>query len=293
VILACSGCGDAAEGQLVDGEWICISCQAFPPARPTEPSGPLEPSEALPTLRAEQLYGSRRRSIGERDSSVGSSRGDNPAANEDCDRTARQARTLGIEVEDGGLRRLAAFRCVLPGHADLARLHPAGGRWRYRCENDDRSWGLAEIRAFQGYRETRAISRTQSARWRERLEYEAGLLARGPIPAGLPASAPAALRKVADGWALLVGLRDPPKWRNEPFVFARPFVMAWCGVTDEQARRAVRQLEDLRILRRVGSQKGAILWRPGTAGSMLAVHGSEEAIVSAFIEEFDAVEVAG
>ena len=39
-----------------------------------------------------------------------------------------------------------------------------------------------------------------------------------------------------EGWRLLIGLRDP-RWGNDPYTFARQFVMPWCGVTNEQARR--------------------------------------------------------
>src|SRR5204862_250010 len=85
-----------------------------------------------------------------------------------------------IDAQDGRLRELDPFACLLPGHTHHARLETVRGQWRYRCDGDAGFWGLAEVRAFIAYGRILRLSEIECARWRERLDYEAGLLsARG------------------------------------------------------------------------------------------------------------------
>lgn len=87
-----------------------------------------------------------------------------------------------------------------------------------------------------------------------------------------------------------MGLRDP-LWGHDPFVFARSFVMAYAGVTDAEARRAVDELERFGSIVRHGGENGrAILRRPGP--TLFAVLGSEEAVMDELIEAFDAEEIS-
>jgi hypothetical protein len=173
------------------------------------------------------------------------------------DRTRALVRALGINETLGGV-----FECVLAGHEHGARVHPTPtGHWQYRCNTPIRSYGLAEVRAFVAYREIRAVSRVEAARWRERLGHEAGLLERREVPE-LPLGLSASARLAGEGWRLLVSLRDE-QWGNEPFVFAREFVMAYCQLTNEQARRGVSELEDAGVIKRAEDKCGrAILWLP-------------------------------
>jgi hypothetical protein len=113
---------------------------------------------------------------------------------------------------------------------------------------------LAEVRAVLAYGEDRGLTGVEMARWRERLHHDSGLLAPRPtpdLPSGLSASGVA----VGEGWRLLVGLRGllrEEQWcHSEPFKFARDFVMAWCGVSNEQAKVGVRELERVGVLVRV------------------------------------------
>jgi hypothetical protein len=101
------------------------------------------------------------------------------------------------------------------------------------------------------------------ARWKERLDFEAGVVKPREVSIDLPSPASSAVQAVAEGWRLLVGLRDARWGHDQPFTFGRAFVRAWCGVSDEQARRAVRVLEDAGVLVRVGRHGRLILWRPG------------------------------
>jgi len=79
-------------------------------------------------------------------------------------------------------------------------------------------------------------------------------------------------------------------WGNAPFTFARRYVMAVAQVTDDQARRAVAELEHCGSMVRVGMNGRSILWRPGP--TLAVVLGSEDAVVAALIEAFDAEELS-
>src|SRR5204863_2110438 len=146
--------------------------------------------------------------------------------------------------------------------------------------------------AFRGYGHPGNLSELERTRWRERLDYEAGLLQRGPAQIPLPPRASEATLRVGRGWQLLVGLRDPEIWpADEPFVYARRFVMAWAEVTNQEARRGVEQLEEFGSMVRVGRHpSGPILWRPGPTFAL--VHGSVEAGEHAAIEAVKAAFVA-
>lgn len=87
------------------------------------------------------------------------------------------------------------------------------------------------------------------------------MLAPRPVPE-LPEGSPDSAHRVGEGMRLLLGLRDP-RWDGKPYVFARAFAMAYCAVTDEQAKRGVRALKDCEIIERSGKSGRAILWRPG------------------------------
>lgn len=165
------------------------------------------------------------------------------------DETAVRSLALGIKAPLG-----ESFPCVVPDHDEHeARLcRTAAGYWQYDCPGKRTPCGLAEIRAFIAYGKTREIKRTEVTRWRARLDYEAGLITPKEVPIDLRDGVGETVRHVANGWALLVGLRDPARWEEEKFTFAREFVMAWCGVSDQQARDSVRALEREGVIRRTG-----------------------------------------
>jgi hypothetical protein len=153
------------------------------------------------------------------------------------------------------------FDCILPDHDHSAMLVRREGYWKYRCASGT-AFGLAEVFAFRAYGEVLRLSPVQIVRWRERLRYEAGLVKPRPIP-DLPTDLSASARRVGEGLRLFVGLRGE-KWVEQPFPFARPFVMAYCDVTDERARRGVEELARRGVMRRSGGTTGrAILWLPG------------------------------
>jgi hypothetical protein len=173
------------------------------------------------------------------------------------DRSRRMLDALGLTQPVGKV-----CPCILHDRAHSGRTYRrAGGSCRFECSEDKRSRGLAEVRAELGYRRRVPLSGTQLARWRERLLFEADLLSPTRSLIELPEHSSESLRCVARGWQLLVGLRHE-RWEDDPFTFARSFVVAWCGVSDEQAKSGVRELERLGCMRRVGVLNRCILWAP-------------------------------
>jgi hypothetical protein len=224
------------------------------------------------------------------------------------DKTAARVRALGIDARLG-----RSFACVIVGHDHSARVHLSPkGYWQYRCHGATAGYGLAEVRAFLAYGGVRSISQVEAARWRELLDHEAGLLDREPLALLVPGNASRAAKRIASGIGLFLGLRDPCWPQDEPFLFAREFARAYCGVSDDVARRGVRELEDRGLIERAGKCGRAILWRlpqgqrtatsPGVQRdgdgaspprARLGDGGGADgdALVAALIETFDAEEM--
>jgi hypothetical protein len=242
-IVRCEHCGTALAElnycELLEA-WVCFGCLPKNHLRPIELSKPLEPARPL---LAFNVVGSKNGSMGLGDGSMG------------VDETAARVKALGIEAPLG-----EQFDCILPGHEDSARVHSTARKhWLYRCEGEQRGLGLAEVRAAAAYGDVRRISPVEAARWKERLDYEAGL--RQPRVVELNAVGSNATRRVLGGLRLFLGLRDE-RWDGQPFVWARPFVIAYCGVTDQQARDGVRELRNQGVLESTDERAGrAILWR--------------------------------
>lgn len=238
----CNGCHRERECSTryeLGARFLCDQCAAR--RTPFRAAGrPIEPS-----IPAGQLCGSA------------------PAPAESIDETARRAIALGITVSPGDPE---PFPCVIPGHNHTARLHWNRGtrHWQYRCEEPGKVFGLADVRASIGYCQPRWLSGVEAARWRERLDHDAGLLDPRPVPFTIPSGLSAGGLAVAEGWRLLVGLRDQ-RFGDSPFVFARKFVAAWCGVSEQQARDGVEEIKRHALLVAVPGQSGrAKLWRPGS-----------------------------
>jgi hypothetical protein len=218
-------------------------CASLPPLAPS-PIEPLEPEE--PSTSS---------------SSPGRLYGDEDGSDERVDETATRLKALGIEP------MFDPFPCILHGHNHAARTQfrqfreSKRGYWHYCCEGLDESYGLGEIRAFVAYRAVRAVSRLEAARWRERLDFEAGLRWPVSIESGLPERCPEAARIVADRMALFVGLRSERFPLTEAFPFAKPFGAAYCGLSEDQVRSAIGWLERAGVIYRVGKHGLSILWK--------------------------------
>jgi hypothetical protein len=174
-------------------------------------------------------------------------------------------RALGI-----GAPLFKSFRCVIGGHDHKARVNftrvmgansSHAGYWRYYSDCLAHGVGLAEVRAFIAYGEVRSLSPLECARWRERLDFEAGLLMPVPLVVELPEPCPESARIVAGWMRVFVGLRDARFAKQEPFVFAREFAPAYCGLSVDMVRAAMSWLQRAGVIRRAGTHGRAFLWK--------------------------------
>lgn len=204
-------------------------------------ASPIEPSEPSP-----------------RSSMPGRLYGDDDGSVVFQDETRARLRALGRHIEPH-----KPFACVFDWHDHDARVYSTtSGFWHYSCDGLPHGIGLGEVRAMLAYGSERRISNLEAARWRERLDFEAGLRFPGPLAVELPEPHPAAAGKAAGGMSLFVGLRDPRFFPlGEPFVFAYDFAQAYCGLTGDQVRSAKEWLERHEVIYRVAKHGRAILWK--------------------------------
>ena len=162
---------------------------------------------------------------------------------------------------------------MLPGHEGHdAEVHVATGekgQWRYSCSGLDRTLDLAEVRAAQAMGGVLPMKGALPARWRERLEYDAELREPRAVEVPMLDRPPQNARRLAEGMALFVGLRearedpdDETRFLDAPFVFALRFAMAYCGMSRDAVLAGRLWLEQNGVIERAGTTKGrAILWR--------------------------------
>jgi hypothetical protein len=231
---------DEAGGGRLSDEELCASLPLVG-ATPIEPLEPGEPS--TPSSPTGRLYR------------------DDEGSSERLDETAIRLKALGIES------LFDPFPCILDGHDHPARVQflrfkgSRRGYWHYRCEELDRSYGLGEMRAFVAYRKVRDVSTVEAARWRDLLDFEAGMRWPVPLDVQLPEPCPEAARIVAERMAVLVGLRSAHFPLSEAFVFAKPFGAAYCGLSEDQVRAAISWLERAGVIYRDGKHGLSIRWK--------------------------------
>lgn len=180
------------------------------------------------------------------------------------DKTRARAKALKISLDPDSMDE--AFDCPIPGHDHEAAMvwYPGATFWRVRCGESRKSYGLAEIRAAIAYGELRHLSVPEASRWLERLDYEAGLLEPAPIELEVPENVSATAQEIARGIRLYLGLRAARGGfaPAEPYTFARKFTMAYCDVSDDQARDGMRQLRGCGFVKWTGDKVGrALVWR--------------------------------
>ena len=175
-----------------------------------------------------------------------------------CDAAAVVAacRALGIQAPPG-----KPFPCILPGHAERrpsASLckDPRTGVWKYHdFHRRGPEWlTLADVRAAHAYGRVVDLQGPAAARWYLRLFHEAGYIAPKPVPMPPALARPPSVRRVADGFRLLLGLR----WLADPGAatpFTREFAAAWCGVSWRTAGNAIAALRDLDVIRKVDEHR--------------------------------------
>ena len=168
------------------------------------------------------------------------------------------ARVLRIDARLG-----TAFRCVLPGHTERLPsaslyLDPWTGIWKYHDfhRRSGPEWlTLAEVRASLAYGRVVSLAAPEAARWYSRLFHEAGWLIPERVDLPPVPRRPESLRRVADGFGLLLGLR----WLRDPGLptpFTWRFAAAWCGLSEKTAGQATRELLALDVIRKVGEHPG-------------------------------------
>jgi hypothetical protein len=171
---------------------------------------------------------------------------------------------------------------VLPDHRDEALVGFGKRGAEYLCPSLGSPLGLAQVRAAQAYASVpyyKAVdessdpawrrvrpprSPVELARWLELLDFEAGLLEPRPVALLMPADLSPRARAVADGIRLLLGLRDESIWYTSTFTFGRRFCCARCGLSGEDARRAIEELRNRKVI--VAMKKahgGALEYRLG------------------------------
>ena len=140
------------------------------------------------------------------------------------------------------------FSCVLPGHGPdrhpSAALHRGpDGIWRYKDfhrPSDPASLTLAEVLASRKAGRVMQLSAPSQARWYRRLFYEAGILAAHPARLELPPGLSAVARRLADGFTLLLALRELSD--GGPAPYSRSFAGPWCGVGERRAGEGIAEL---------------------------------------------------
>jgi hypothetical protein len=168
----------------------------------------------------------------------------------------RVSRRLGSKARS--TRRSPAFF----GDTIIRRANPTtAGFWQYRCEGLGRGIGLAEVRAFIAYGCERHLSGVEAARWSERLDYEAHLLSPVVLDVRPPEPCPDAARIIAGKMRLFVGLRDARFPLAESFPFARRFAQAYCDLSPDRVRDALKWLERAGVIKRTGLSGRSILWK--------------------------------
>jgi hypothetical protein len=187
-----------------------------------------------------------------------------------------QAHFLGIPAVPLG----TGFLCVV--HGDV---HPSAALWRlpsghvryhdFHAGGTSEEWlTFAEVYHAEMSGEVRKLSGPSHAVWQLRLLYECDLIA--PVEIALPPLPDHALDsvwKAYEGFRLLLGLRWAAYPEREPVAYARNFVAAWCGLSTETAKQAVKALFAMDIIEIDGScpsgyGKATPLFRPATRSSV-------------------------
>lgn len=184
----------------------------------------------------------------------------------DVDMCVLMASAMGLPTT--GLKetgRKGQIRSILPGHYDE---HPSTGLLvshsgsvlfkDFSGHFSQKTYTLPQLRATVAYKKLYIPSGPELAVWELLLLYEADLLDLTPVDIPpLPTSHSKSVRKIYDGFKLLLGL----KWRykgghGKPTAFSKRFASAWCGVTESSAHRSKLRLMDSGIISMVKPYEG-------------------------------------
>jgi len=187
----------------------------------------------------------------------------------------RCARVMGADVERVGQNFLDILPSSKPDTVPSANLYqrPSGVIVYRSFRIDDGNLSLDEVRASIAYGRLTRLSkrdatgrflgfRPEQAVWSIRLLIEAGLVKPAKVPhKPLTDDAPPSARKVYQGFLDLLGA----KWLHtygEPTMYARKFTMAWCGITEKQARTGIQWLVRNEYITKVGEHRRSWVFMP-------------------------------
>lgn len=175
-------------------------------------------------------------------------------------------RTWGVTIPLG-----KRFSCVLPGHGpdrdpSASLFRGRDDVWRYRDwhagKHDTPPWlTLADVHASRSAGRVMTLSAPSQARWYRRLFFDAGLIAVDVMQVLVPDGCSAAARKVAEGFGLLLGIRNLTD--GGPAPFTRTFAAAWCGIGERQAGDGITELLDAGVIHKAGRYGRTNLYLPG------------------------------
>jgi hypothetical protein len=106
--------------------------------------------------------------------------------------------------------------------------------------SDPASLTLAEVRASRAAGQVVCLRAPSQSRWYRRLFYEAGVLPAQPQPIELPPGLSSEALRLADGFALLLAVRELSD--GGPAPYTRSFAGSWCGMGERQAGEGIAEL---------------------------------------------------
>jgi hypothetical protein len=131
-------------------------------------------------------------------------------------------------------------------------------------------------------------------RWAELLDYEAQLRDPQPVALLIPLALSEPARRVAEAMRLMLGLRHE-MWEAEPFTFSRRYTQALTGLSEDLAKRALRELRDGHVIVLEGKtgfgMRAPNSYRLGTPREVGAVPVTEDSLVNFLMAEFAATEL--
>jgi hypothetical protein len=139
-------------------------------------------------------------------------------------------------------------------------------------------YGLADVYAAQHTGKVEKLEPAQLLVWTARLLIQTGFLKPAPVDMPpLPAGAGPAVRKVYDGFKLLLACKWLIHGKGAPTAFSWRFAAAWCGLSERHAGGAMRGLLQGGCVQATGSMhcggRSLLLFAPGTAAMVQARAG--------------------
>src|SRR5215813_13125280 len=154
---------------------------------------------------------------------------------------------LGISASRVGEKFLCPIHPEAHPSASVYEDRKRGGLTIW-CWHERRPYTIPQVRAKQVSGEVHLLRKPSTFIWGVRVLLEAHVVPPArvvyrPLPNSLPVKVPTAVRKVYDGFILLLQCRwlyEP----HQPVAYSRGFAGQWCGVSAFQAQQAMHWLHD-------------------------------------------------